>query len=80
MEAAIKKWGNSQGIRIPQEYLKSLGITVDTPVEIKLKDDSIVISKKYVHKTLEERVEESGKPLKFSGEFDWGEPTGSEVW
>lgn len=33
-----------------------------------------------VHRTLEERVEESGLPLEFSSELDWGEPEGSEVY
>ena len=80
MDAVISKWGNSQGIRIPKDFLKSLGITSDTPLNIDIHNDSIVITKKYKHKSLEERVKESGTPLKFSNEIDWGDPAGSEVW
>ena len=32
------------------------------------------------HKTLEQRVMESGKPLVASEEFDFGEPMGREFW
>ncbi|MCR5847931.1 MAG: AbrB/MazE/SpoVT family DNA-binding domain-containing protein [Lachnospiraceae bacterium] len=80
MDASIKKWGNSQGIRIPKEYLKTLGITSETPLSIEIAGNTIVIHKKYSHKTLEERVSESGMPLIFSEETDWGKPQGSEVW
>lgn len=34
----------------------------------------------YKHKTLEQRVAESEKPLEASEEFDFGEPRGREVW
>ena len=80
MDALISKWGNSQGIRIPKDFLKTLGITSDTPLDIDIKNDSIVISKKYKHKTLKERVKESGVPLSFEKDIDWGEPVGNEVW
>lgn len=32
------------------------------------------------HKTLEERAAEFDGKLMFDGEYDWGEPVGSEVW
>lgn len=80
MDAVIKKWGNSQAIRIPKEYINTLGITADTPLSIEISGESIVISKKYKHKTLEERVADSGIPLSFSKEIEWGNPVGSEVW
>jgi antitoxin MazE len=80
MDVLIKKWGNSHGIRIPKEYLDSLGITPETPLSIEISGNTIVICKKRSHKTLEERVAESGVPLRFSNEINWGKPQGSEVW
>ena len=32
------------------------------------------------HKTLEQRVVESGIPLTFGPEIDLGEPKGDEIW
>ena len=80
METGRRDWGNSQGIRIPKEYLKQLGITKETLLDISIEDGKIVISKVFRHKTLEERIAESGKPLGASEEYDFGEPSGSEVW
>ena len=80
METGIKNWGNSKGIRIPKEFLTQLGITTETVLDIRIEGENIVISKIFRHKTLEERIIESGKPLKASEEIDMGEPKGSEVW
>ena len=35
---------------------------------------------KFRHKSIEEYVKESGRELKASPEFDWGEPVGEELW
>ena len=35
---------------------------------------------KFKHKTLEQYIAESGKPLTISKEVDWGEPVGNEIW
>ena len=34
----------------------------------------------FLHKRLEDYINESGEPLKISGELDWGEPAGNELW
>ncbi|MCR5651192.1 MAG: helix-turn-helix domain-containing protein [Lachnospiraceae bacterium] len=34
----------------------------------------------FSHRRLEDYIDESGKALKISGELDWGEPAGSEIW
>ncbi len=80
MEVALKRWGNSHGVRIPKEFISMLDLTVGTPLDMEVKNDSIVISKKHTHKSLEERVKESGKPLCFESEIDFGAPKGREVW
>ena len=80
METGIKSWGNSYGIRIPKEFLTELGVTTDTLLDIRIENGNIVISKIFRHKTLEERIKESGKPLEAVEEFDFGKPVGREVW
>ncbi len=32
------------------------------------------------HRTLEDYIEMAGGKLQVSGEYDWGEPVGSEIW
>ena len=58
MEVRLQKWGNSDGIRIPSSFLKSLNLKTNDVVELIHKEDSIVISKsKKKHYTFEERLE-----------------------
>lgn len=85
----IKKWGNSQGIRIPRIILNQLGFHENDKVEIITNEDSIVIKKtnKYRHITIDERLETFyGKlinkieTIKQIEELDFGKPVGEEIW
>ena len=80
MFAQVKKWGNSQGIRISKEILKSAGIRTNDILDIELIDGNIVLKKTFKHKTLEERAEELGQKIGPYDEFAWSEPVGREEW
>ena len=85
MEAKLQKWGNSDGIRIPSSFLKSLNLKTNDIVELMQKDDTIIISKqKKKHLTLEERFEIFEKlPSNEKGmveSYDWGEDVGKEIF
>ncbi len=84
--AVIRKWGNSQAIRIPKNYLDSLGIKENDPVSLSLEDNSIVIKKSRKFNSLKERLEAFyGKPIddifiENTQDVDCGAPAGDEVW
>ena len=59
MEIKIQKWGNSDGKRIPKEYLKLLDLKTNDLVNIKLEEDKTVIVKSK-EKTLNIRRKNSG--------------------
>mgnify|MGYP000874955211 FL=1 len=80
MFAQVKKWGNSQGIRISKDILKSAGIHTNDILNIELIDGDIVLRKTFKHKTLEERTEELGKGIGPYDEFEGNEPVGREEW
>ena len=80
MQAQVKEWGNSQGIRLPQEVLKSAGISLNEILDVVVSNGSITLVKTFRHKTLEERVAEFDGKLMLDGEYNWGEPVGREVW
>ena len=80
MQEQVKKWGNSQGIRLSKEILESAGIRTDEVLEITASKGIITLEKTFQHRTLEERAAEYGGKLMLDGEFDWGEPVGREVW
>ena len=80
MEVQLKPWGNSQGIRLPKSVLKEAGFQPGDTLLAKPENGRIVLYRAVRHKTLEERVRESGCALTGIGELDWGEPQGNEVW
>jgi antitoxin MazE len=87
MQTMIVKWGNSQGIRLPKAFLKSVQITENDPIDITLENEKIVIKKINAkeHKTTKERlIEFYGEKYKRKGspqkEIDWGKPVGNEIW
>lgn len=46
MQTAIKKWGNSLAIRIPNPILKSLKLEEESILDIVLQGDKIILEKK----------------------------------
>lgn len=80
MQAQVKAWGNSQGIRLPKEVLKRAGIILNEVLDVKVSDGVITLAKPFRHKTLEERAAEFDGKLMLDGEYDWGEPVGREAW
>ena len=80
MQAQVKTWGNSQGIRISKEILKAANIKLDDILDVKISDGMITLVKPFRHKNLEERAERYGGKLNLNGEYDWGERVGREGW
>lgn len=88
MYATIQKWGNSQGVRLPNVLLKALDIKENDRLEIIQLEDGIQLRKApKVHRSFEELFEEQfGVSLEESDirfdddELDWGAPQGAEIW
>ena len=80
MEASLQKWGNSCGIRIPSNILKSLKLRHNDKVELEYTDDKIIISKPAKKKiSLEERFNNyHGENL--AKDFTWDNSKGKEIW
>ena len=82
MLAKIKKWGNSQGLRLARHLLADVQIDVGDEVDISVKDGIIIISpikrKRGRHSIgdLVARIPENYQ----TDEIDWGTPTGKEAW
>ncbi len=77
-QVTVKKWGNSQGVRIPKEILDEMNIHISDVLQLEVSDNSIILKKVFQHKTYEQRVAENGGEVS-SFIYDWGEPLGREV-
>lgn len=80
MTVEVKKWGNSQGIRIPKEILKNINADVNEKLEIEVVDNKIIIYKANRHKSLETRMAAYAGKLSIAKERDWDDIKGSERW
>lgn len=80
MEARLQRWGNSIGIRIPSNILKTLNLKENDIIDLIQEEERIVISKSKKKKiSLEQKFKEyNGKNL--AKDFEWDEPKGREIW
>ncbi len=77
-QVTLRPWGNSQGICIPKKILNELDIQVSDTLQIDVRNESIVLTKAFKHKSFEERLQEYDNQISVYS-FDWGEPEGREI-
>jgi antitoxin MazE len=78
MEAVVRKWGNSLGVRIPNHIIRGLSLKDGSLVNIINKENEIVI-KPIRKKTLSEMLNKINDQNLHS-EIETGESVGNEIW
>jgi antitoxin MazE len=78
MEAVVKKWGNSLGIRIPDFIVKELSLKNGSFVDIKDKGNEIIIKPKAKNKLSEMLNQINEKNI--HSEVETNGPVGNEAW
>lgn len=87
-QTIIKKWGNSQGIRLSKEILSKMDLKENDTIGIDIYDGKMVIEKinKPQYLNLQERLETFYKRpideiyVESTQEVDVGDPKGNEIW
>ena len=78
MEAVVKKWGNSLGIRIPNHITRGLSLKDGSYVDINNKGKEIII--KPIKKNKLAEMLDNINEYNLHEEIDTGEPVGKEIW
>jgi antitoxin MazE len=78
MEAVVKKWGNSLGIRIPNLIAKELSLKDGSCVDIKDKGNEIIIKPKEKNTLSEMLCAINEKNI--HEEIKTAGPIGNEIW
>jgi len=77
----LSRWGNSLGVRIPQEAAEQLKLRAGARVSVEVGKDSITIKPlRRTRKWSEADLLKGVTPEAAGGEVDWGAPRGREVW
>lgn len=80
MEIRLQKWGNSLGIRIPSNILKTLNLKINDTLELFEEENKIIITKSNKKTISLEKKFKQYKGENLAKEFSWDEPTGREIW
>ena len=59
MQAQICSWGNGNAVRLNKAMMEALNMRTNDYLDVSIEGNAIVLRKSFVHKTLEQRVEES---------------------
>ena len=78
MEAIVKKWGNSLGIRIPSLIVRELSLKDGSSVEINDRGNEIVI--KPIQKNSLREMLNSISDQNTHEEVEFSGPVGKEIW
>ena len=78
MEAVVKKWGNSLGIRIPNLIVRELSLKDGSFVDIIDKGKEIII--RPIHKNNLSEILNKVNAQNIHKEIETGGPVGKEIW
>jgi antitoxin MazE len=83
MTTKVRKWGHSQGLRLPKQILREARIEVGDEIELAASEGEIVIRRAQDRRRrkrhdLEELLKDYPDGYRV-GEVDWGPPVGREV-
>lgn len=79
METRVQKWGNSLALRIPKPFANEIGLTDDSPVELSVKDGTLVIAPVNRLASLRDLLA-LVTPDNLHREADTGPAVGGEAW
>lgn len=80
-KSTVSQWGNSLGLRIPQEAADQLKLKAGGQVSLEVREDSITIRPvRQRRKWTEAELLKGVTPEAVGGEVDWGGPVGKEAW
>ena len=80
-KSTVSQWGNSLGLRIPQEAADQLKLKAGEQVSLEVRSDSITIRPmRQRRKWTEAELLKGVTPAAVGREVDWGGPVGKEAW
>lgn len=79
MPSVVARWGNSLAVRLPREIAETANLTDGVRVNISVKGERVILESVRPRYELSDLLAQM-KPEHRRAEFDWGTPSGGEVW
>lgn len=80
MKTRVQRWGNSLAVRIPKSFAEEVGLTADSPVEMRLVEGGLVVEPAPARPLSLAELLEGVTESNLHDEVDPGPAQGSEVW
>jgi len=80
MRARVQKWGNSLALRLPRVFAIEAGLEREAPVDITLRDGSIIVTPAIEPTYTLDRLLAEMTPENVHREVDTGSAAGREAW
>jgi antitoxin MazE len=80
MKTRVQRWGNSLAVRIPKSFATEVGLSDDSPVELRLQKGKLVLEPATPAPPSLEDLLRGVRKSNLHGEVDSGSPQGNEVW
>ncbi len=79
MQSTIRKWGNSLAIRLPKAFAEETLIKEGSEVNIRVEKGKIIIEPIKETYNLDDLISQVNEE-NIHTEYNWGKPTGKELW
>lgn len=80
MRTKIQRWGNSLAVRIPKVFAEEVGLSDDSPIEMRLFKGGLLVEPSSTWAPSLEDLLDEVTDANLHDEVDTGSAQGSEVW
>ncbi len=80
MKQHVRKWGNSDAVRIPASLLAAAGLKIGDPVYLRAELGRIIIEREATDSETLDDLLAGITPENIHPEIDCGPPVGKEIW
>ena len=80
MKTKVQRWGNSLAVRIPKSFAEEVGLTDDSPVEMRLVEGGLLVVPASTRPLSLEELLDGVTASNLHAEVDTGPAQGSEAW
>ena len=80
MKTKVQRWGNSLAVRIPKAFAEEVGLTDDTPIEMRLVKGGLLLEPSPTCGPSLDELLDGVTESNRHDEVDTGPPQGSEAW